>query len=82
MACAIDRVRALRTSTRPVKEFAAPHICSHRDALAPPFQQLLTLHSKEGGEAEEPNPDQYGQCDVEQQRISPPRPWPQRARPS
>jgi hypothetical protein len=82
MACAIDRVRTLRTSTRPVKDFAAAQICSHCDALAPSFQHLLTLHSQEGSEAEEPNPDQYGQYDVEQQRISPPRPWPQRVRPS
>jgi hypothetical protein len=82
MACTIDRVRTLRTATRPVKEFAPAQICSQRDALASPFQQLLTLHSEEGGEAEEPDPDQYGQRDVEQQRISPPRPWPQRVRPS
>jgi hypothetical protein len=82
MAYAINRVRTLRTATRPVKEFAPAQICSQCDALTPPFQQLLTLHSEEGGETEEPDPDQYGQCDVEQQRISPPRPWPQRVRPS
>jgi hypothetical protein len=65
MACAIDRVSTLRASTRPVKEFAPGQICSRCDALAPPLQQLMTLHSEEGGAAEESGPDQYDQRDVE-----------------
>ena len=65
MACDMDRVRTLRVLTRPVKEFALAQVCSQCDALAPPLQQLMTLHSEEGGAAEEPGPDQYDQCDVE-----------------